>query len=62
METWRGNLYPINDDKNNNLYSKYNALANKQDEVLFARRLETYKYNDMDATVESVLIASESTV
>ena len=62
METWRGNLYPINDDKNNNLYSKYNALANKQAEVLFARRLETYKYNDMDATVESVLIASESTV
>lgn len=47
--------YPVNDEKNNELYLKYKELADKEDNVIFGGRLGEYKYYDMDATVESVL-------
>ena len=47
--------YPINDEKNNNLYLEYKKLADKQDNVIFAGRLGEYKYYDMDQVVEKAL-------
>ena len=46
--------YPVNNEKNNELYKKYAALAEKEN-VLFGGRLAQYKYFDMDDTVEEAL-------
>jgi len=43
--------YAVNDEKNSVLYSKYKAMAEKQDKVIFGGRLGMYKYFDMDDTV-----------
>ena len=52
--------YPINDDKNNALYEKYKALAQKEDKVIFGGRLGTYRYYDMDAVIKAALDVAES--
>jgi UDP-galactopyranose mutase len=39
--------YPINDNKNNNLFKKYKELANSEPNVIFGGRLADYKYYDM---------------
>ena len=47
--------YPINNDKNNELYEKYRLLAEKDDKVIFGGRLGKYKYYDMDKVIETAL-------
>ena len=47
--------YPVNDEKNSELYAKYKDLADQENKVIFGGRLGEYKYYDMDATVASVL-------
>lgn len=47
--------YPVNDDKNNKLFSKYKELADKEENVIFGGRLGTYKYYDMDQVISSAL-------
>ena len=47
--------YPINDDKNNALYSRYVELADAQPRVLFGGRLGQYKYYDMDKVISEAL-------
>ena len=47
--------YPVNDEKNDDLYGKYKKLANLENNVIFGGRLGEYKYYDMDAIIESVL-------
>ena len=47
--------YPINDDKNNALYSRYVELAKAQSRVLFGGRLGQYKYYDMDKVIAEAL-------
>ena len=47
--------YPVNDEKNSNLYSKYKELSEQEENIIFGGRLGEYKYYDMDATVVSVL-------
>jgi len=47
--------YPVNDERNNALYEKYKALADKEKNVLFGGRLGEYKYYDMDKIVARVL-------
>ncbi len=47
--------YPINNDKNNELYDKYKQLAEKDNKVIFGGRLGQYKYYDMDKVIESAL-------
>lgn len=47
--------YPMNDDKNNELYAKYKALADKEDKVIFGGRLGLYKYLDMHNVVAEAL-------
>ena len=46
--------YPINDEKNQQLYDRYRQLGTKED-VLFGGRLGEYKYYDMQDTILSAL-------
>lgn len=44
--------YPMNDEKNNELYQKYSKLASeKSNNVFFGGRLGKYKYYDMDDVI-----------
>lgn len=47
--------YPVNDEKNSNLYAEYKKLAEKEKKVIFGGRLGEYKYYDMDAVIVSAL-------
>lgn len=47
--------YPINDERNTNLYQQYEALARQEKNVIFGGRLAEYKYYDMGPIVEKVL-------
>lgn len=49
--------YPVNDAKNNALYEQYRQLAEKEENVLFGGRLGSYRYYDMDKTIEAALQA-----
>jgi len=49
--------YPINNEKNNELYNKYKGLSEKDNKVIFGGRLGTYKYYDMDKVIEEALNA-----
>lgn len=47
--------YPVNDEKNSELYKKYSALAEKEKKIIFGGRLGEYKYYDMDAVIDRAL-------
>lgn len=47
--------YPVNDEINNSIYQKYNALAANEPRVTFGGRLAEYKYYDMAPIVEKVM-------
>ena len=47
--------YPINDQKNNELYTKYKELADNQTNVIFGGRLAQYKYFDMHNIIAEAL-------
>ena len=47
--------YPVNDEKNGNLYEEYKKLAAMETKVIFGGRLGEYKYYDMDAVIASSL-------
>jgi UDP-galactopyranose mutase len=47
--------YPINDDKNNEKYRKYKALADDIPNVIFGGRLGQYKYYDMHQVIGAAL-------
>lgn len=47
--------YPINNDKNNDIYMKYKELADKESNVIFGGRLAEYKYYDMHNVIEKAL-------
>ncbi len=51
--------YPVNDDKNQELYDKYANLAGKESNVYFGGRMGSYKYLNMDETVELALEFAE---
>ena len=48
-------FYPINDEKNMELYKKYKEEAKLLKNVFFGGRLGQYKYLNMDQTIESAL-------
>lgn len=57
-KTWsRGEeaYYPINDEKNSQLYEKYVELSKKEDKVIFGGRLGMYKYFDMWQVIKESL-------
>ena len=47
--------YPVNDQRNGELYQQYKALADAEEKVIFGGRLGEYKYYDMDAVIASAL-------
>ncbi len=49
--------YPINNDRNNELYAKYAERAKADTNVIFGGRLGTYKYYDMDKVIRAALDA-----
>jgi UDP-galactopyranose mutase len=50
--------YPVNNDENNLLYSKYaSKAASEEKNVIFGGRLGLYKYFDMDKVIKAVLEA-----
>ena len=51
--------YPVNDQKNQELYQKYEELAGAESHVLFGGRLGEYKYYDMDKVIESAMNKAE---
>ena len=51
--------YPINDEKNSELYERYKALAKGENKTIFGGRLAEYRYYDMDAVIASALKVSD---
>ncbi len=47
--------YPINNDRNNELFAEYKKLADAEENVVFGGRLGNYKYYDMDKVIEAAL-------
>ena len=47
--------YPVNDQRNGELYQQYKTLADQESKVIFGGRLGEYKYYDMDAVIASAL-------
>ena len=45
--------YPINDEKNTELYRRYKALADERKDIYFGGRLGSYAYFDMDKVIAS---------
>lgn len=49
--------YPVNDEKNTELFEKYKDLASKETNIIFGGRLGNYKYYDMHQVIEVALEA-----
>lgn len=47
--------YPINNEKNNQLFRKYKELADQEENVIFGGRLANYKYYDMHQVIGAAL-------
>lgn len=54
--------YPVNDERNSSLYSRYKAFAEKEKKVIFGGRLGEYKYYDMDQVICAALIKAEELI
>ena len=52
--------YPVNDAENQALYSRYAALAKKEDGTIFGGRLAEYRYYDMDDVIRRALDCAHS--
>ena len=57
---FRSGYYPVNDEKNTNLYNKYKELADKEKNVIFGGRLAEYKYYDMDDVIKRAFTCMEN--
>ena len=51
--------YPVNDEKNGELYARYKERAQSEKKVIFGGRLGEYKYYDMDAVIGAALERAE---
>lgn len=49
--------YPVNNDRNTQIYQRYRALADREKNVRFGGRLGTYRYFDMHQIIGSALDA-----
>lgn len=57
-DTWtreKEPYYPINNDRNNELYKKYEEYSKNDKKVIFGGRLGQYKYYDMDKVIIEAL-------
>lgn len=55
----RESYYPVNDERNNDLFRRYRALAKQEPRVVFGGRLGDYSYYNMDQVVKEALLAAE---
>lgn len=53
-------FYPVNDERNTQLYARYKALADNEENVLFGGRLAEYKYYDMAPVMERAMAVYRS--
>ena len=53
--------YPVNNEKNMQIFQTYKKLADKQKNVLFGGRLAQYTYADMDDTIAAALALCKKT-
>lgn len=56
--TWEPGMeayYPINNERNEELYKKYRALSKEEKDVIFGGRLGDYKYYDMDTVIRNCI-------
>lgn len=51
--------YPVNDEKNGELYARYKERTRDEKKVIFGGRLGEYKYYDMDAVIGAALERAE---
>jgi UDP-galactopyranose mutase len=51
--------YPVNDQKNTELYEQYKKLAENERNIIFGGRLGEYKYYDMDQVILQSLMISK---
>ena len=57
-DTWvqgKEPYYPINNERNNDLYKQYEEFARQDSKVIFGGRLGQYKYYDMDKVIIEAL-------
>jgi UDP-galactopyranose mutase len=57
--TWEKGLepyYPVNDDKNNQLFNHYRAMAAQEKNIEFGGRLADYKYYDMHQVIAAARV------
>jgi UDP-galactopyranose mutase len=62
-EEWTENkepYYPINDQKNSNIYKEYSNLTDSEENVIFGGRLAEYRYYDMHQVIASALKKSKT--
>jgi UDP-galactopyranose mutase len=52
--------YPVNDEKNSELNSRYQELAQSEEKVIFGGRLAEYTYYDMDKVIAKSLACAET--
>ena len=52
--------YPLNNERNDTLFARYQKLAGTKPHVIFGGRLGQYKYYDMDKVIEAALKAVEA--
>ena len=52
--------YPVNDEKNNDLYLQYRHLADREGKVVFIGRLGEYRYYDMDQVIARTMEIAEN--
>lgn len=48
-------FYPLNNKENDSLYNEYKRLADNENRLIFAGRLGSYKYYDMQDTIKAAL-------
>ena len=47
--------YPVNDNRNSDLYARYKTLAEKEENVIFGGRLAEYRYYDMAPVIGAAM-------
>lgn len=52
--------YPVNDERNSQLYAAYRDLAEQEDGVIFGGRLGEYRYYDMDQVIAAALLKADA--
>ena len=59
-EIGKESFYPVNDDKNQQIYNKYYELVKKEDKIIFGGRMGSYKYLNMDETIENAINCTQN--